>query len=456
MLSTMGATGFYLLNSVVFFQTAGAAITYLIVIGDTIPVILGLLGFPIARRWVIFVCSLAFVLPLLFFRSIGSLARVSIISVMTLPPILFAVAFSGFQYAPDHKRSFDFVGDNVFPAIGVMAFAMLSTQTAFMNYQTLANPSKRAWAQATGIAVSLSWAISFVFAIIGFISFGEDVMPNIFNSFPLTDELINYGRGLLGFSMFLTFPQAFYPARAALHKVLGHEDAHSLPSDTEHVLTTLGLFIPILVCGVFIADLGLLYQLIGGFCSTFLAYIIPGLCYFFVFWADKSQSYAFIATLGEDEDNDEHGQEGFDDNSDEEDSGHNTQSIGRKKVALEKHTRSQVERGQVSIGDNDNEGQILLPFSHITHHSHSHTHHTSSYGATTTVIAPLGLDSSISSAEIGTAGNRARRRRLSTVGKRPRKTELWLDVGAGILLVFGVFVMVISTATTLKKMAGYA
>lgn len=47
---------------------------------------------------------------------------------MTLPPILFAVAVRGMYYAPEHKRSYDFVGDNVFPAIGVMAFAMLSTQ----------------------------------------------------------------------------------------------------------------------------------------------------------------------------------------------------------------------------------------------------------------------------------------------------------------------------------------
>ncbi|KAG0033852.1 hypothetical protein BGZ82_005964 [Podila clonocystis] len=246
----------------------------------------------------------------------------------------------------------------------------------------------------------------------------------------------------------------FYPARAALHKVLGHEDAHTLPSDSEHVLTTVGLFIPILICGVFIADLGLLYQLIGGFCSTFLAYIIPGLCYFFVFWSDKSQSYAYIATSGEDEDDDEHGQEGFDDNSDEEDSGNDTQSIGKKKAALEKHSSSQLERGQVSIqGDNDNEEQILLPFNNTTHHCH--THHTSSYGTTATATAALGSASSISSAESGTSGRRARRR-LSTFGKRPRKTELWLDVGAGILLVFGVFVMIISTATTLKKMAGYA
>lgn len=72
----------------------------------------------------------------------------------------------------------------------------------------MAEPTRKAWGQATGIAVSLSWLISFVFAIIGFMSFGEDVQPNIFNSFPLTDGLINFGRGLLGFSMFLTFPQA--------------------------------------------------------------------------------------------------------------------------------------------------------------------------------------------------------------------------------------------------------
>ena len=204
----MGTAGFYMLNGVIFFQSAGACITYMIVVGDTIPVILDILGFEVERRWIIFTSSLVFILPLLFYRSIGSLAKVSIVSVMCLPPILVVVAIRVFNYAPDHKRSYDFIGNNVFPAIGVMAFAMLSTQTAFLNFTTMAKPTRRHWGQATGIAVSLSWVISFFFAIIGFIAFGEDVQPNIFNSFPLTDELINYGRGLLGFSMFLTFPQA--------------------------------------------------------------------------------------------------------------------------------------------------------------------------------------------------------------------------------------------------------
>lgn len=59
--ATMGSFGFYLLNSVIFFQSAGACITYMIVVGDTIPVILDILGFAVSRRWVILVSSLLFV-----------------------------------------------------------------------------------------------------------------------------------------------------------------------------------------------------------------------------------------------------------------------------------------------------------------------------------------------------------------------------------------------------------
>ncbi|KAF9143540.1 hypothetical protein BGX30_000156 [Mortierella sp. GBA39] len=457
--ATMGRFGFYLLNSVIFFQTGGACITYMIVIGDTIPVVLDILGFEVSRRWIIFVSSLLFILPLLFFRSIGSLAKVSMISVMTLPPILFAVAVRGMYYAPEHKRSYDFVGKNVFPAIGVMAFAMLSTQTAFLNFTTMAQPTRKAWGQATGIAVSLSWLISFVFAIIGFMSFGEDVQPNIFNSFPLTDGLINFGRGLLGFSMFLTFPQAFYPARAALHKVLGHEDNHIVPTDNEHIYTTLALFFPILVCGVFIADLGLLYQLIGGFCSTFLAYIIPGACYFLIFWRKDPSSLRRLSKLPSSDSLEseaggvgEHGREsryedgdvdsleniedGDNDDEDEE------ERILKQKLAQDKKSELGLEEeGRKSLL---RQHRPTLTNDSATASTPILNRHQLNYGST----GP----SESSSSDLQSTN-------YSTISRREsageRKTELWLDVGAGILLVFGVFVMIISTTITLKKMVGY-
>ncbi|KAK3844434.1 MAG: transmembrane amino acid transporter protein-domain-containing protein [Linnemannia gamsii] len=456
--ATMGRFGFYLLNSVIFFQSAGACITYMIVVGDTIPIILDILGFWVSRRWVILVSSILFILPLLFYRSIGSLAKVSMISVMTLPPILFAVAVRGMYYAPEHKRSYDFVGNNVFPAIGVMAFAMLSTQTAFLNFTTMAQPTRKAWGQATGIAVSLSWLISFVFAIIGFMAFGEDVQPNIFNSFPQTDGLINFGRGLLGFSMFLTFPQAFYPARAALHKVLGHEDNHIVPTDSEHFYTTLALFFPILVCGVFIADLGLLYQLIGGFCSTFLAYIIPGACYFLIFWRKDPSSLRRLSKLPS-SDSLESDASGGESNAtgaeeergresryeDDEDSLENIEDAdGDEEERLLKHKLAQDKKSELGL---EEEGFSGRQYGHrpsgnygataSTRSSRHQLHYGSSDGSTPSTADLLRTGSS------------------HTASAGGRKTELWLDVSAGILLVFGVFVMVISTTLTLKRMAGY-
>ncbi|KAF9152383.1 hypothetical protein BG015_005346, partial [Linnemannia schmuckeri] len=459
--ATMGRFGFYLLNSVIFFQSAGACITYMIVVGDTIPVILDILGFEVSRRWVILVSSLLFILPLLFYRSIGSLAKVSMISVMTLPPILFAVAVRGMYYAPEHKRSYDFVGDNVFPAIGVMAFAMLSTQTAFLNFTTMAQPTRKAWGQATGIAVSLSWLISFVFAIIGFMAFGEDVQPNIFNSFPQTDGLINFGRGLLGFSMFLTFPQAFYPARAALHKVLGHEDNHITPTDSEHFYTTLALFFPILICGVFIADLGLLYQLIGGFCSTFLAYIIPGACYFLIFWRKDPSSLSRLSKLSSSDSLEsdaaggagEHGRESrYEDDDidslenveDDDDEEEEEETILKQKLAQDKKS----ELGLEEEGRPLRQHRPTLINDSATASTPILSRHQLHYGST-------GGSESSSSTDLlqtTTSNYSTIRRKESTT---ERKTELWLDVGAGILLVFGVFVMVISTTLTLKKMAGY-
>ncbi|KAF9346282.1 hypothetical protein BGX34_004066, partial [Mortierella sp. NVP85] len=199
--ATMGTFGLHLINAALFLQTAGVCITYLIVVGDTIPVVLEMvLGTPVSRQWTILISTLIFVLPLLFYRSIGSLATVSIVSVATLPPILLVVAVRGFHYAPEHKRSYGFVGDNVFPAVGIMAFAMLSAQTAFLNFQTMKQPTRRAWGEATSIAVFLSWLVSFSFAVFGFVAFGFDAKANIFNSFPLTDGWINVGRALLGFS----------------------------------------------------------------------------------------------------------------------------------------------------------------------------------------------------------------------------------------------------------------
>ncbi|KAF9159052.1 hypothetical protein DFQ26_006958 [Actinomortierella ambigua] len=426
---TMGRFGFYLLNNMVFLLTGGACITYLVVIGDTIPVVLSLFGVTAER------------------------------------PI------RGLHYAPEHDHELTFVGNNVFPAIGVMAFALMSTQNAFMNFMTLKRPTRARWATTTGTAVFASWLISFVFALIGFLCFGADVQPNIFNSFPPQDTLINVGRGLLGFSMFLTYPQAFYPARSAAHKLLGHEgDAGSArwPTTTEHVLTTLALFAVSLACGLFLTDLGIAYQLIGGLCATFLAYIIPGTCYFLVFWSSEERLRRECATrdylMSKDQTRRRSRQRSSFAGADDEDEGGEEMQVGH--AMIYEYDQSDNEETAVMDDDDDDEddedddveeGRKWVPTMHSAPDSKTPLFRPTpkSYGAVLPSSSPSesSLQSfgaatllSSSSTKIGTTT----KARSSQV--RYRKTVLWHDVGAACLVVFGIFVMILSTSITVGKM----
>lgn len=242
-----------------------------------------------------------------------------------------------------------------------------------------------------------------------------------------------------------------------MHKVLGHEDNHIVPTDDEHFYTTLALFFPILVFGVFIADLGLLYQLIGGFCSTFLAYIIPGACYFLIFWrkdpsslrrlsklpsSDSLESEAGGSGAGEHgresryEDDDVDSLENVEDSDDDDEE----ERILKQKLAQDKKS----ELGLEEEGRPLRQHRPTLTNDSATASTPILSRHQLHYGSTG--------GSESSSSDLQSTNYSTIRRREST---GERKTELWLDVGAGILLVFGVFVMIISTTLTLKKMAGY-
>lgn len=141
-----------------------------------------------------------------FPRSIGALAGWSIISVLLLPVILFTIIIRAPLYTAGHRVPLNWVGPNFFPAVGIMAFAFVCTQIAFMNYLTLRDQRSRTWGWASAIANGIAWTISMAFAVVGYLNFGEDVMPNLFLNFPQDDVVINVGRFCLGLSMVLTIP----------------------------------------------------------------------------------------------------------------------------------------------------------------------------------------------------------------------------------------------------------
>lgn len=98
------------------------------------------------------------------------------------------------------------VGPDIFGAGAIMAFGFACSQVAFDNFLTLKKQTSRMWSFAITVAAIISYLTSMTFAVIGYLSFGKDVQPNLFLNFPNDDALINVGRLALGLSMVLTVP----------------------------------------------------------------------------------------------------------------------------------------------------------------------------------------------------------------------------------------------------------
>ncbi|KAJ2961687.1 hypothetical protein NQZ79_g3046 [Umbelopsis isabellina] len=283
----LGRSGYHLLNLFVFIQSAGSCISYFIIIGDTIPVLLSQLWpnttLLANRQFVVVVLSLVFIFPLNLPRSIGALAKVSVFSVLLLPIIILTIIVRAPVYAPQHHAPITAFGPNVLDALGIQAFAFACSHVAFNNYLSQKNQSVVGWSWTSIISTFCSWTATMMFGVLGYFTFGQDVQQNLFNSFPPDDTIINIGRFLLAVSLIFTVPMGFYPAREAIQKSIGHDTPDRQPTKLQHYTVTIVLFLGMLYLGATVQSLGKVYAFVGGLASSFIAYIIPGISYLAVF-----------------------------------------------------------------------------------------------------------------------------------------------------------------------------
>ncbi|KAI8067833.1 transmembrane amino acid transporter protein-domain-containing protein [Gongronella butleri] len=282
--ATMGSFGFYLLNLMLFIQSAGSCVSYFLLIADTMPVLtqLYLPQFPLLhhRQTLTFLIAVILVYPLNLFRSIGALARWSAFSVLLLPVMVLTVLIRAPLSIGQHETPFFKQGTDPLAAIGIMSFAFVCSQVAFSNYLSQKDQTMRAWLGTSYLSSAISWIVSISFAIVGYVSFGVDANANLFSNFPADDPIINIGRFALALSMVLTVPMAFYPARDAVQTVLYGQRATTA---VEHHVLTFVLYAGLLAVGLYVTELGKVYATVGGMASACLAYLIPGYAYWRLF-----------------------------------------------------------------------------------------------------------------------------------------------------------------------------
>ena len=100
--------------------------------------------------------------------------------------IIFTIILRAPAYA-EPQFPLTWLGDDIFGALGIMAFAFTCSQVAFNNYLTMGDQSADAWRSTTRISTTMSWAIPITFAVVGFVCFGPNVQPNLFMNFASDD-----------------------------------------------------------------------------------------------------------------------------------------------------------------------------------------------------------------------------------------------------------------------------
>ncbi|OMJ08495.1 Vacuolar amino acid transporter 2 [Smittium culicis] len=340
---TLGEKGKYFLIFALLFNGFGSCITYLIITTDIVlPISKKLLPLFISeyvnRTNTVLFMGVFTALPLLFFKTLEPLAKFSEASIIFVPlviiifiiraPVYFGseMIFSASKNLASSVPEFKFFGSNPLPAIGIIAFALMCTQTAYQNYQSIDKSIVNGWRKASRFAVIVCVVIYLTFSIIGYLIFGNKVSPNVLNNFPETDNYINLARVLMALSIILTYPMQFYPMREILLPVFNIsqeeiappssfiENPNNASSSREQsttiettfnpkdsnfsykndsiesifinskatIMLTFTCFSITVIVAILVKDLGLLYKLIGTASASLLAFVFPAAIYLIV------------------------------------------------------------------------------------------------------------------------------------------------------------------------------
>ncbi|GBG27033.1 Amino acid transporter, putative [Hondaea fermentalgiana] len=288
-----GKAGFAVVSLFMAIFAFGAMCAYLVIVGDTIPVVLDhLFGVQSDRRLVVFLFALVIILPLSLLRDMAALSWSSSLSITAdgiIVLLVIARAAYGVSEWPEADRGpiepeFTFANSSIFAGFGAISFAYVCQHSSFIVFNTLKVPTTREWDRVNTGAVSTAMIMSVLLSLAGYLAFFNQTLPNILNNFPCNDNVSNVARFLLALTMVFTFPMENFVARHSLFAIY-HGFSPTLKgsrrmSSAWHFGLTLGLWGVATIIGVAVTDLGIIIELTGALSASMLGFILPAMCHF--------------------------------------------------------------------------------------------------------------------------------------------------------------------------------
>jgi len=301
--STYGSAGFYFISVNMLIMAYGGCLSYLTIIKDTLPILLGVERGDVGmERAILVVSTMAIILPISMQRDMADLAKTSKISVIfQCFMVLVVVIFSPVSETLEENGGLLAIASEslietstIFIGLGVLSFAFVCQHSAFIVAGSLEKPTKERWGMATSRALSLCLVLEAACGIAGYLAFLEKTQGDVLNNFLVLGGSItkaaNLARGLLCTTMFFVYPVDSFVCRHVLVVLFfrgrrAHEgdDASVLNRRDRRIAMTLIIYFSSLIPALFVESVGSVLALTGTIAGSSLSYIGPGMIYLAVY-----------------------------------------------------------------------------------------------------------------------------------------------------------------------------
>lgn len=168
-----------------------------------------------------------------------------------------------------------------FKALPVFVFAFTCHQNMFPVCNEVQNASRERLNSVIFLAYLLCGVIFWISAMLGYATYGENILSNALKGYPLT-TVVEVSQLFYSLLAVLSFPMQLHPARKAALALLTVV-AGEAPSDTNanrrFQIVTCVLVVGCLTVALLVRDLGIVLGIVGASGSTLVTYILPGIIY---------------------------------------------------------------------------------------------------------------------------------------------------------------------------------
>ncbi|KAJ3436942.1 amino acid transporter [Anaeramoeba flamelloides] len=269
----------------IFGLTLSASTTYLIIIGDSFPVVFK--NFAATEHSILtsrtFVCLILMcfpIFPLMNMRKMdhlkfsSSLSFVSVCYIVLILIISFPSINLHFTSHPIYAFKWNYVG--ILKGIPILIFSDSAHIVSLSVMKEFRNPNRKRITIASSSTMILCNLMYFVASFFGFFTFGADVQGDVISGYPKDKLSIIFARFVLSIGGIVSIPLFLFVARASVNVLFFRNKPFSW---VRNGLISLGLAVIISVLALTVPQI----QLVADFCgATFCVatiYIAPGFIY---------------------------------------------------------------------------------------------------------------------------------------------------------------------------------